>query len=124
RVPRWIMHYASTELGTQITQEAAELLYGATGNDLHQIAAELDKLGSYSNSREITEEAVAEVVGIRRGETMPDLLDAVARRDVKKALALIQAVAHKPKTSAVTILMALSAQPAALAWGRGQRDEG
>jgi DNA polymerase-3 subunit delta len=124
RVPRWITHYASTELSIQITQEAAELLYGATGNDLHQIAAELDKLASFSNNREITEEAVAEVVGVRRGETMPDLLDAVARRDVKKSLALIEHVLNQPKTSAVTIVMALSAQAAALAWGRAQRDEG
>lgn len=124
RVPRWITHYSSTELGTGITQEAAELLYGAVGNELHQIAAELDKLASFSNGREITEEAVAAVVGIRRGETMADLLDTVARRDVKKSLALIEHVLGQPKTSAVTIVMALSAQTAALAWGRAQLDEG
>ena len=124
RVPRWIAHYASTELGTQISQEAAELLYGAVGNELHQIAAELDKLASFSNGREITEEAVAAVVGIRRGETMADLLDAIARRDVKQSLTLIEHVLGQPKTSAVTIVMALSAQTAALAWGRAQLDEG
>jgi DNA polymerase III subunit delta len=124
RVPRWITHYSSTELGTEITQEAAELLYGAVGNELHQIAAELDKLASFSNGREITEEAVAAVVGIRRGETMADLLDTVARRDVKKSLTLIEHVLGQPKTSAVTIVMALSAQTAALAWGRAQLDEG
>ena len=124
RMPRWIAHYAITELGTPISEGAADLLYGAVGNDLHQIAAELDKLASYANGREITEEAIADVVGIRRGETMADLLDAVARRDVKKSLTLIEHVLSQPKASAVTIVMALSAQTAALAWGRAQLDEG
>ena len=124
RVPRWIAHYATGELKTEISADAAELLQSAVGNDLHQLVAELDKLASYTGGGEITEEAVTAVVGIRRGETMPDLLDAIARRDVKQSLMLVNHVLAQPKTTAVLIVMALAAQTVALAWGRAKLDEG
>ncbi len=124
RVPGWIAHYATTEMRTDISPAAVELLQASVGNDLHRLVAELDKLASYCSGREITEEAVAEVVGIRRGETMADLLDAVAQRNVQKALLLMNHVLSEPKTSAVSIVMALATQTVALAWGRTKLDEG
>jgi DNA polymerase-3 subunit delta len=124
RVPRWIAHHARTELQTEISPAAAELLHSAVGNDLHQLVAELDKLASFSNGGEISEEAVTAVVGIRRGETIADLLDAIARRDIKQALTLTSHVLTQPKNSGVSIVMALSTQTVALAWGRAKLDEG
>lgn len=124
RVPRWISHHATTELKTSISHGAIDLLQAGVGNDLYQLAAELDKLASYSNGREINEEAVSAVVGVRRGETMADLLDAIARRNVKQALALVDHVLAQPKTTAVSIVMALATQTVALAWGRSRLDEG
>jgi DNA polymerase-3 subunit delta len=124
RVPRWIAHHVTTELKTEISADAVQLLQSAVGNDLHQLVAELDKLVSYTGGRKITEEAVTAVVGIRRGETMPDLLDAIARRDVKQSLMLVNHVLAQPKTTAVSIVMALAAQTVALAWGRAKLDEG
>jgi len=124
RVPRWISHHAKTELKTSISHAAIDLLQAGVGNDLYQLAAELDKLASYSNGREITEEAVSAVVGVRRGETMADLLDAIARRNVTQALALVDHVLTQPKASGVSIVMALATQTVALAWGRSRLDEG
>ena len=124
RVPRWISHHAKTELKASISHAAIDLLQAGVGNDLYQLAAELDKLASYSNGREITEEAVSAVVGVRRGETMADLLDAIARRDVKRALTLVDHVLTQPKASGVSIVMALATQTVALAWGRCRLDEG
>ena len=103
---------------------AIDLLQAAVGNDLHQLVTELEKLASYANGREITEEAVSEIVGVRRGETMADLLDVIARRDVKRALTLVDHVLAQPKASAVQIVMALATQTMALAWGRAKLDEG
>ena len=40
------------------------------------------------------------------------------------ALALIEHVLSQPKTSAVSVVMALSVQTLAIAWGRARRDEG
>jgi DNA polymerase III subunit delta len=125
RIPRWIAHKASTEFGVRITEPAIELLQAAVGSDLHQLAGELDKLASYvDGSEEIGEEAVAAIVGVRRGETQSDLLDAVADRNVGRALELVPHVLAQPKTTGVSIVMALSTQILAISWGRARLDEG
>ena len=49
RVPRWITHHVTTSLKSTITPGAVDLLVSAVGNDLPQLAAELDKLASYAN---------------------------------------------------------------------------
>lgn len=124
RVTRWIIHHARTELGTEIAESAADLLHEAVGNDLYRLTSELDKLASYTNGAEITEESINAAVGIRRGETIADLLDAVLRSDATSALGLIQHVLSQPKTSGVSVVMALSTQMLALAWGRARLDSG
>jgi DNA polymerase-3 subunit delta len=126
RIPRWIAHHATSELGIGITGAAVELLQAAVGSDLHQLAGELDKLASYVQGRgeEIGEDAVAAIVGVRRGETQADLLDAVADRNVSRSLELITHVLAQPKTTAVSVVMALSTQMLAISWGRARLDEG
>ena len=142
RLPRWIAHHAEHALGVAVTPAAARLLQAAVGNDLHLLSAELDKLASYvaghgasgpgaardaaqdatpNAPRVIDEDAVADVVGVRRGETLADLLDAVARRDGPAAAALVPHVLGLPKSSAVTAVMALATQTLALAWGQARR---
>jgi DNA polymerase-3 subunit delta len=125
RIPRWIAHHATSALGIGITEPAVELLQAAVGSDLHQLAGELDKLASYVQGRgEIGEDAVAAIVGVRRGETQADLLDAVADRNASRALELIPHVLAQPKTTAVSVVMALSTQMLAISWGRARLDEG
>jgi DNA polymerase-3 subunit delta len=126
RIPEWIARHATRALGVTITEPAIELLQAAVGNDLHQLAGELDKLASYmeGHGQEIGEDAVAAVVGVRRGETRADLLDAVADRSVSRALDLIPHVLAQPKTTAVSVVMALSTQMLAISWGRARLDEG
>ena len=125
RIPRWIAHYATNGLGIRISEPAMELLQAAVGSDLHQLAGELDKLASYVQGRdEIGEDDVAAIVGVRRGETQADLLDAVADRNVSRSLELIPHVLAQPKTTAVSVVMALSTQMLAISWGRARLDEG
>jgi DNA polymerase-3 subunit delta len=61
---------------------------------------------------------------VRRGETQSDLLDAVAERNVARALELIPHILAQPKTTAVSVVMALSTQMLAISWGRAKLDEG
>jgi len=124
RVPKWIVHHAQTVLGVAVTDEAASLLVDHAGNDLAALAGELDKLASYTNGATIDEQAVSAVVGVRRGETLGDFLDLVAQRDAPRALALLAHVLDQPKISAVPIVMALTTQTQALAWGRAMRARG
>lgn len=124
RVPKWIVHHAQSVLGVSVTEEAAALLFDHAGNDLAVLAGELDKLASYTSGGVIDEQAVSAVVGVRRGETLGDFLDLVGRRDAPRALALLAHVLDQPKISAVPIVMALTTQTQALAWGRAMRARG
>ena len=65
--------------------------------------------------------AVSAVVGVRRGETLVDLIDAVLRRDAKTVTGLVGHVLNQPKVSAVPLVVQLTAQFLALAYGRARR---
>jgi DNA polymerase III subunit delta len=124
RVPKWITHYVETELQASITPDAVALLQSAVGNDLPQLVIELDKLLSFTGGGLIDESAVAAVVGVRREETLGAFLDAVSAQDAVRALGLLPGVLGQPKTSAVTIVMALTVQTLAIAWARARSEQG
>jgi DNA polymerase III subunit delta len=123
RVPKWIEHQVS-ELGATIDERAVTLLHEAVGNDLPALTSELDKLVSYAAGKPIDERAVAAIVGVRNGETIGDLLDAVLERDAGRALALLPQVLEQPKMGAVPIVMTMATQFLAVAWARALRDRG
>ena len=124
RIPAWIAHYAGTSLGVTISEAAARTLHAAAGSELASLAAELEKLASYTGGRGIDEEAVRAVVGQRSGETLADLLDAIADRNAPRAVALVPVVLSQARANVVTTIMALATQTAAVAWGRAARDRG
>lgn len=124
RIPKWIAYYVEHDLGGTITPGAITLLQEAAGTDLSQLRVELDKLVSYAGDGPINEAAVSAVVGVRPGETMGDFLDAVARRDAPRALEILPIVLQQPKASAVTTVMALTAQTLALGWAQAARERG
>jgi DNA polymerase-3 subunit delta len=144
RVRKWIQHHAKTELHAAITDEAAQLLQQSVGDDLQAMAGELDKCVSYAlgaqetanaargNERSVASEttvtidadAVSAVVGIRRGETVTDLLDAIARHDTNASMLLIPHVLSQRKVTAVQIVIFLSTQAFALSYGRARREAG
>ena len=117
QIPKWITARVE-KLGARISGEATALLQNAIGTDLSQLATEIEKLVSYAGAAEIDEEAVASVVGVRREETLGNLLDAVALRDVPRALTSLGGVLQQPKTSAVYVVMTLTTQMLALALGK------
>jgi DNA polymerase III subunit delta len=137
RVRKWIAHHTTTVLQVSIAEDAAQLLQQAVGNDLQLLAAELDKCASYrlgaheapgdapTSARVcIDVDTVSAVVGVRRGETATDLLDAVARHDATAAVTLVGHVLGQPKVTAVQVVMMLSTQAFALSFGRSRRDAG
>jgi DNA polymerase-3 subunit delta len=124
RIPRWISHHAATELGVEIGADACELLHQAAGDELASLAAELDKLASYTAGKPIDAAAVAAVVGIRQGESLSDLIDAVVLRDATAAARLAGPVLTGARTTAVSVIMALTTHLLAVAWGRAARDRG
>jgi DNA polymerase-3 subunit delta len=123
-VAKWIAYHLREHLHGSIAPDAASLLVSHVGNDLAQLSGELDKLLSYTNGAEINADAVQAVVGIRHGETLADLLDCVATRDARKALEMLPRVMAQPKTTGVSVVIALTAQTFALAWGSAARAGG
>lgn len=123
RLSKWIAYHARTHLGHSITDAASSLLLETVGPDLTQLAVELEKLASFT-SEVIDDAAVSAVVGVRRGESVGDLLDAVAAKDAASALALLPGVLQQPKTNAVSIVMNLTTQTLAIAYGVAARARG
>lgn len=123
KIGAWVARHAKA-LGVEITPEATALLLGAVGHEAGPLAMELDKLASYTNGAPIDEAAVGDIVGVRRGETLGDLLDAVGRHETARALAMVDHVLMQPKLTGVQVVMALATQVLAVAWGRAKRDAG
>jgi DNA polymerase III subunit delta len=120
---KWVVHHIST-LGMTIDERAAELLCAATGNDLALLSSEIDKLRSYTNGAPIDEAAIEAIVGVRHGETLGDLLNLVAQRNSVNAIALLERVLAQPKTTGVSIVMALATQTLAIGWLLAARERG
>jgi len=120
---KWVAHRAG-QLDVTITPSAAELLCSAAGNDLALMAGELDKLRNYTNGAEIDDAAIAAIVGVTAGETLADLLDAVAQRDGTRGIRLIAPILLQPKTTGVSIVMALTTQILAIGWAMAAKDRG
>ncbi|MEP6733176.1 MAG: DNA polymerase III subunit delta [bacterium] len=116
RVPKWVAYHVETVLTRAITAQAISLLVEAVGDDLSQLAIELEKLASFSDDV-IDETAVSAVVGIRREESLGALLDAVAARDAAQATSLVPGVLQQPKMNGVLLTMHLTTQMLALAYG-------
>ncbi len=121
---KWIVKQTADRFGAQITPDAVSLLQRVVGDDAGALMMELDKAASFVLGGTIDSAAIEAVVGVRHGETSSDLLDAVAARDVTHAMALVAPVLSLPKTSGVSIVMALATQTAALGWGAAQRAKG
>ena len=125
QMPEWIVQHVRSVHHTTITKEAMVLLEQSGVSDTGHLVSELDKLASYcGGQRSIGADDVSAIVGIRHGETVGDFLDAVAARDSDRALGLVAHVLQQPKANAVTLVMALTVQTLAIAWGRRARERG
>jgi DNA polymerase-3 subunit delta len=125
RVPRWLQHRATT-LGLTIAPDAVELLLAAVGNDLSTLARELEKLASVTGGtgRAVTAEDVSSLVGVRRGETVYDLIQAALERRVARAAQLVEPVLEQSGMSGVRIVSLLGTHLVGTAVARGERDRG
>lgn len=123
RITTWLRQHAD-KLGLTLSPDALPLLAEAIEGDLAHGARELEKLASYTGSRVASASDVEAIVGIRRGESVADLLDAIAERNAPRAVALVPAVLAQPKTSGVSVVINLGVQILAMAWARAERDRG
>jgi DNA polymerase-3 subunit delta len=123
RVPKWIHHYASG-LGLTLTPDATELLIEAVGNDLSGLARELEKLASLRGKGDAaTAEDVAALVGVRRGETIHDLVEAALERQAARAAQLVEPVLEQAGMTGVKIVTLLGTHLVGTAVARAEREK-
>lgn len=125
RLPRWLQHYAST-LNVTVAPDAVELLLTAVGNDLSTLARELEKLASLTagTGRAVTSADVTSLVGVRRGETVFDLVEAALQRRAARAAQLVEPVLEQAGMNGVKILSLLGTHLVGTALARAERDRG
>jgi DNA polymerase-3 subunit delta len=123
KLSAWLVQYARRNDIT-LNEDAAAFLVESVAHDLGQAVGELDKLASYTGGRQIEVSAVEAIVGVRRTETVNELLDAVAMRNTTRAAELTSRVLTQPKVTAVNVVSQLGMQMLGIAWGRGMVDRG
>jgi DNA polymerase-3 subunit delta len=126
RVPRWVQHRAGS-LGLTLAADATELLLKAVGNDLSALSRELEKLASLTagaGGRPATADDVSNLVGVRRDETVFDLVEAALERRVARAAQLVEPVLEQAGMSGVKIVSLLGTHLVGTALARAERDRG
>jgi DNA polymerase-3 subunit delta len=123
RIRRWIQHRAQAE-GLAIDDDGARHLHAVVGDDLAQMAAELSKLAGAVQGRAATASDVADLVGVRRGETVPDFVGAVSARRFAAAVEMIPHLLSGPGSSGVRLVSSLGTALTGLALARAHLDAG
>jgi DNA polymerase-3 subunit delta len=108
RVPEWVAEQFS-RLGAKAEPEACRALVETVGDDLDELASEIDKLATWAGGDPITIEAVAQVA-VGRAETPTfAVTDAWGRRDVGAVLAATETLlerSHRPRSGELMRLVA------------------
>ncbi len=123
RVARWIRHRAAGE-DLALDDDAARHLLEAVGDDLPQLAAEISKLAAATAGRPATVADVAELVGVRRGETIHDFVDAASARRFARAAGMVPRLVQSPGNGGVRLVAALGTVLTGLALARSFLDGG
>ncbi|MCH5597454.1 DNA polymerase III subunit delta [Niabella ginsengisoli] len=104
-LPEWVNTVVST-MGYSISPKANSLLVDHIGNDLSRIKNELDKILINLGSRKaITEEDVENYVGISKEFNVFELQNAIATRNLAKAIRIIQYFEANPKVAPIQLVL-------------------
>ena len=80
-VAKWIAEQFKLQ-NTKVEPEACRLLADLVGDDLYELAGEVDKIATWANGAEVTEADVEALVAPRAGSPPWELTDAWGARDV------------------------------------------
>jgi DNA polymerase-3 subunit delta len=123
RVLKWI-HHRAREGGLTLEDDAARHLQEAVGDDLPQLAGEVAKLAAAARGRTMTVADVADLVGVRHGETVGNFVDAVTGRRFAAAAAMTPELLASPGNSGVRLLSTLATALIGLALARTHLEAG
>jgi len=101
QLTEWISAYLRSA-GLQAGSGAAQLLADHIGNDLSRIANEIDKVKSVmKEGQELSRELILEKVGISKEYNVFELQNAIATRNLAKAIRITDYFVANPKSAAL-----------------------
>ena len=104
-LPAWTQNFIEGK-GYQPTQKAVQLLVDHIGNDLSRIANEVDKVILNLGTRTtITDDDIENFVGISKEYNVFELQNAVGKKNLAKALQIVQYFESNPKAAPIQLVL-------------------
>ncbi|MFZ1452132.1 MAG: DNA polymerase III subunit delta [Ferruginibacter sp.] len=112
KLQEWIGEYVRSQ-GYKINAKAISLLDEHLGNDLNRIVNEIEKLalnlkgkkGLPADRQEITEDDIERYIGISKEYNVFELQAAIAKKDLAKAIKIIQYFEGNPKAGPIQMVL-------------------
>lgn len=105
QLPEWTQELLQSK-GLSISPKGLALFVDHIGNDLTRIENEITKISINLGKRKtITEEDIEEFVGVSKDFNVFELQSALARRDLAKAIRIIQYFESNPKAAPIQLVL-------------------
>jgi DNA polymerase-3 subunit delta len=105
KLQEWIGEYVRSK-GYKINAKAISLLDEHLGNDLNRIVNEIEKLAlNLKGKKEITEDDIERYIGISKEYNVFELQAAIAKKDLAKAIRIIQYFESNPKAGPIQMVL-------------------
>ncbi|HQW84302.1 MAG TPA: DNA polymerase III subunit delta [Ferruginibacter sp.] len=105
KLQEWIGDYVRGQ-GYKINAKAISLLDEHIGNDLNRIVNEIDKLAlNLKGKKDITEDDIEKFIGISKEYNVFELQAAIAKKDLAKAIKIIQYFESNPKAGPIQMVL-------------------
>lgn len=105
KLPEWTQELVQSK-GLTISAKGLALLVDHIGNDLSRIENEIDKLSVNLGKRKgITEEDIEEFIGVSKDFNVFELQAALAKKDLPKAIRIIQYFEANPKSAPIQLVL-------------------
>ena len=102
-LPDWTAELVQSK-GFTITKKALFLLIDHIGNDLSRLSNEVDKLALNLKDKKITEDDIEQFVGVSKEFNVFELQQAIAQRDLYKAVRIVNYFGSNPKAAPAQLI--------------------
>lgn len=124
RLIKWV-HWRAGRAGLQLEPEAADHLIRAVGSDLAILTMEIEKLAAVASpDGPMAAPQVAALVGVNRGETSRDWVDAALAREIAAAVGMLDTVLAAAGVTAVRLVAELGTALVGVRLARALADDG
>ena len=105
QLPQWVNEMVVNH-GLTINPKSVAMIVDNIGNDLSRIKNEVEKLSvNLSNRKNITEDDVETYIGVSKEYNVFELQDAIGKKNLQKALKIIQYFEKNPKATPIQLIL-------------------